>query len=497
MHILEEIKSIGQPHRSRSGTYIEFSTYHSGFIKNSLQYSQCVGRKCFHIPLQAYYTTFDHLDDQQKAWYFYWRSQVLQGNYLDTDMSYIFLFVYELINYSFNQNAAFNISMIVRLYESYKERHPKLEYYLLQWKEDFLHEIALAENKAVNRIEESSRFSIYEKVKEKEEQLHKVSFTLWKPYIADYRETQFFQQNKNKIYKVFKESLPLLQSSYASDQKKILEEWMPIKMKEETRYLFGGAVMGRKAREYKVQVAERMPTEKMYKQITALFRMSENVARTLAGEKRKIKVLVENLPEDMEEKMIEKFSQQNTTGSKQKSRFVKVQEKSEVAEGGIIPRRSEEEALPKLAIEFNIERIQQLDKESQELQQIFEERFTDHEEEEMVVASVKEKEAKEENSFILPLSVFDTDEEDGEGFLEELSEIEIEFLQGFKHLRRNAQEATRFLKGKGIMLGMFLDALNEKADEYLGDNLIEQDGDELEITEEYTYILAKLQEVTS
>ncbi|GEN32971.1 TerB N-terminal domain-containing protein [Aneurinibacillus danicus] len=141
-HILEEIECIRQPvHRNRSGIYIEVSTYHSEFVKQSLAYSRRVGKKCSHIPLKAYYTTFQHLDERQKEWYFYWRSQVLQGNYPNTDLSYIFLFVYELINYSFNQNAAFNISMLMRLYKNYKERHPNLEHYLLRWKEDFLHEI--------------------------------------------------------------------------------------------------------------------------------------------------------------------------------------------------------------------------------------------------------------------------------------------------------------------------------------------------------------------
>ena len=58
------------------------------------------------------------------------------------------MFTYELLNYSFNPNASFNVSMLVRLYENYVERLPKLERYLKQWIADMLYELgeqALAE----------------------------------------------------------------------------------------------------------------------------------------------------------------------------------------------------------------------------------------------------------------------------------------------------------------------------------------------------------------
>ncbi len=69
----------------------------------------------------AYWTTFEKLDGSQKKWYFYWREQVLNGKYPDTDLSYVILFMYELMNYTFNQSSAFNISMMVRLHGAYQE----------------------------------------------------------------------------------------------------------------------------------------------------------------------------------------------------------------------------------------------------------------------------------------------------------------------------------------------------------------------------------------
>lgn len=50
------------------------------------------------IPFKSYWPTYGHMTGTQSRWYFYWRNEVRQGRYLKTDLSYIFLHVYELIN---------------------------------------------------------------------------------------------------------------------------------------------------------------------------------------------------------------------------------------------------------------------------------------------------------------------------------------------------------------------------------------------------------------
>jgi len=50
------------------------------------------------VPFKSYWPTYGHMTGAQSRWYFYWRSEVRQGRYHKTDLSYIFLHVYELIN---------------------------------------------------------------------------------------------------------------------------------------------------------------------------------------------------------------------------------------------------------------------------------------------------------------------------------------------------------------------------------------------------------------
>lgn len=50
------------------------------------------------VPFKSYWPTYGHMTGAQSRWYFFWRDEVRQGRYPKTDLSYIFLHVYELIN---------------------------------------------------------------------------------------------------------------------------------------------------------------------------------------------------------------------------------------------------------------------------------------------------------------------------------------------------------------------------------------------------------------
>lgn len=60
------------------------------------QFEHKEGKKAELVPFMQYYPTYSSMDKQQKEWYFYWRSQVRKGIYLDTDLSYIFVHVTEM-----------------------------------------------------------------------------------------------------------------------------------------------------------------------------------------------------------------------------------------------------------------------------------------------------------------------------------------------------------------------------------------------------------------
>ncbi|MFP3663007.1 hypothetical protein SB768_31710, partial [Burkholderia sp. SIMBA_043] len=74
-----------------------------------------------------------------------------------------------------------------------------------------------------------------------------------------YRETEFFRPNKNKIYKVFKESVPLLQRLLQNDGVSVSNKWFEQIKGTQRLYLYRSAVIGRniEGREKKIETVER------------------------------------------------------------------------------------------------------------------------------------------------------------------------------------------------------------------------------------------------
>ncbi|MFJ8103914.1 TerB N-terminal domain-containing protein [Lysinibacillus sp. NPDC096212] len=539
--ILKAIEQIRRGSSSKKNNSYVVSFPHDGsrFIKHSLDYATKRGVESQEIPLHAYWTTFDSLNHEQKKWYFYWREQVLNGKYPDVDLSYIILFVYELLNYSFNQKAAFNISMMIRLHDNYVERLPKVKTYIGSWTADMLREVG--ENDLLEEWTSSSGelyvMPLYKQLKEKQDELARISFTTWKPYIKDYKETVFFTAHKHKIYRLFKESFPLLQGVYQKQGEQLIDHYFKIQEETIVKYLYTSAVLGRETDRFHVQTKRIQPTARIKDEVTALFRLSENVTRLLNGEKRQIKVDESFLPEGFKEMMMEHF----TPVAKETTKRFKVVQKAENSEGyGKIPPPPEEVPVPEQrpVIEFNSANIKAFQAETEELIAIFNERSTEEDDalgftskgdtspyggntstkyvtniETMKVRMDTEETDNQvagdtEHSSIgetvpptgtssSPADIFFALEGGGsvageEDFIESLTAIEKEFLVQFNNGVYNRNTANSFLKQKGIMLGMFISEINEKANEYLGDNFLESQDEEIAVYEEFEQCIITL-----
>lgn len=74
----------------------------------------------------------------QKRWYFYWRAQVRRANFLPTDLSYIFVHVYEVLNLVEFADPLQATARLKALRDAYVQTHPKLDNYLPEWGGDLL-----------------------------------------------------------------------------------------------------------------------------------------------------------------------------------------------------------------------------------------------------------------------------------------------------------------------------------------------------------------------
>ncbi|MDQ1252752.1 MAG: TerB protein, partial [Euryarchaeota archaeon] len=95
------------------------------------------GKTAAFVPFMAYWPTYDSMNGAQQAWYFYWRSQIRQGNYLDTDLSYIFVLIYELLSGIGWQDPQEGYQKLMQLWAAYRKKFPSLDSYLTRWTFDF------------------------------------------------------------------------------------------------------------------------------------------------------------------------------------------------------------------------------------------------------------------------------------------------------------------------------------------------------------------------
>ena len=78
--------------------YREKYDFYDSFRKAAILYHDCPGEKCEFAQFYSYMPQYSQLNKAQKSYYFYWRSEMRQGRFIKTDYSYLYLYVYEIIN---------------------------------------------------------------------------------------------------------------------------------------------------------------------------------------------------------------------------------------------------------------------------------------------------------------------------------------------------------------------------------------------------------------
>lgn len=182
---------------------------------------------------------------------------------------------------------------------------------------------------------------------------------------------------------------------------------------------------------------------------------------------------------------IEASSQQMENDSTT-SRFKTVQERNTIDKGEVIPPQPIEqvELTRSPLVQFDIKRIAELSRQSTNLVDLFEEeRESNHN-------SVVNADSSESIIF----NAFDDTEADHKGFIDSLAEIEKTFLKNLTPGQISVEEAHKFFRKNFTMPAVFLNAINEKANEHLGENLLIENNEWILVDEEFTFIVERIEE---
>jgi len=134
------LPAMAAPSVAEVGFRIEVN-YHAGgedFVGQARKMAWYGGEAAHHVPFMCYWPTYASMTEEQLRWYFFWRGQVRDGKYPDTDLSYIFVHVYELINGVGVRGVVAGYEQLHTLWLAYRKRQPKLDKYLPDWMTDYI-----------------------------------------------------------------------------------------------------------------------------------------------------------------------------------------------------------------------------------------------------------------------------------------------------------------------------------------------------------------------
>ncbi|MGG6310394.1 TerB N-terminal domain-containing protein [Paenibacillus macerans] len=249
------------------------------------------------VPFQTYWPTYDQMQPGQLKWYLFWREEVRSGRCPDTDLSYLFVFLYELIHGIGWSVPAEGYVLMERVWRNYRERYPKLDTYVREWMYDFalvhnleerpawpLHKLPHNLSPALKELEWGRRFTA--------EPLE-LSWELLLLLIDyDVQKSRFYAEQGRKELRTYAPKAVALVDGYLAKAKgsRILELHMP-REKREPRYLFRSAVYDHglygRTKTVTVLPISEYPPFRAY--ITQLVRLTENKLRELYGFKGKLR----------------------------------------------------------------------------------------------------------------------------------------------------------------------------------------------------------------
>ena len=124
--------------------YKEKYDFYDSFRKAAILYHDCPGEKCEFAQFYSYMPQYAHLTPSQRSYYLYWRSELRRGRYIRTDYSYLYLYVYEILNLPDKVHPREGIRLLCNVWREYRRSLPRLDMYFPIWIEDYclVHELS-------------------------------------------------------------------------------------------------------------------------------------------------------------------------------------------------------------------------------------------------------------------------------------------------------------------------------------------------------------------
>ncbi len=267
------------------------------FVQKAKELETAVAEAAEFVPFQTYWPTYEEMQPRQLKWYLYWRNEVRSGRYPDTDLSYLFIYLYELIHGVGWSEPAEGYTLMERVWQGYRQRYPKLDLYVREW----LYDLALVFDLEMPPAEPMAKLPRNLSMELKELEWRRrftadpldVSWELLLTLIDyDVEKSRFYLEQGRKELRNYVPKVVSLVDGYLLKSKgsRILELHKPMEQKV-SRFLFRSAVYDHDlyGRTKPVSILPYSGHPPLRAFLTQLVRLTENKLREQLGYKGKLR----------------------------------------------------------------------------------------------------------------------------------------------------------------------------------------------------------------
>lgn len=258
--------------------------YYEYFCKNALYFRDKKGEKCERVPFFSYVAQYSQMSREQLAWYLWWRENAQNGVYLDTNVSYVLLYFYEVINLGDVLDTRKTLSNMIGIWAHYRDLYPQLDSCVAEWICDYslIHQIPIPfPHKQINRdmISRCSLREVYYSFDPSDWVLY-AKFLLTYCNAYNYRKSKFYVEETAAIYD---EHIVGALSVLLRKQRAIFLDGK-CHLRKVSRVAFTGALCSyRMRKKIEVEYLSLSDTEELRDTITSIIKYCENKLRVCLG----------------------------------------------------------------------------------------------------------------------------------------------------------------------------------------------------------------------
>ena len=438
--------------------------YYEDFCSSAKKYLNVKATPFPFVPFFSYVPQYAQLTESQLAFYLYWRECVRNGNYIETDYSYIILLIFEIINLGEDYDCTLGQDILCRLHKHYRKKFPRLDRYLGDWICDYslIHRLPPPKEEYSASLAESSTLKEFYLFFDGEDSSNDYARLLIKYCTSyDYKKSKFAVDENLKIY----DHHVLHALSYVierlSDGDHILSG-ANLETNKLTRDAYTGALCSSKCkRRLEIDFYSFSRSHEMRFLIGDIIKYSENKIRAYIGVKSRLGVY--EIPKNVALLLDEYF----------KANLRTVRHSPTEKE-----RRAEEydKLYDAPSSELSLSSAEKIENASWESTNLLVSAFEEENTEDTFDVTEMLSSPKEETHEITAPSPF-------EAFLNALGDKKREFV--FAALNEDPKMQKSIAKEIGTLPDALADTVNELAAEILGDIILEDNGDFYEIIEDY------------